>query len=157
MKKIINKTAIVFDPKLEQISTVVSIRAINDDFSHSNGFQVTFYGECFALGNSVEIVNLYKKNEKQYVDELVSTVIPGSSWLITGEHHIDMKYDHITLFAYSYQAVTLSLEKTHSNSGKNHFIILPYTDSKMLNKNIDIETKDIDPSKNHKKSKADKL
>ena len=130
----IKKTAISFDPKLELISTVISIRAINDDFTHPDGFQVTFYGECFALGNNVEIVNLYKKNEKHHVEELVSTVTPGSSWLVTGEHLIDMRYNHITLFAYSYQAITLPPEKTHYNSRKNLFIILPYTDSNMLDK-----------------------
>ena len=124
--KTFKKIPIEYHPKLEQISIVVTIRQICEDFTHSDGFQVTFYGEAYALGHSVEIVNLYKKSEQQHVDTLVSTIIPGTTWLITGEHLIDMKYDSMILFPDSYQAVTLPPESTISNTRKNRFIILPY-------------------------------
>jgi len=105
VKKIIT-TPIDFHPKLEKISTVISIKGINEDFSHPDGFQVTFYGETYAMGDYVEIVNLYGVDEKQYVDEIISTITPGSSWLITGEYIIDMRTATMTVFPGVYQVIS---------------------------------------------------
>jgi len=104
----INDKAI--DSVQEAMSIVVSIEEIDDDISHTDGFQVTLYGKSDCDGD-VEIVNLFEPNEKVSMNELVKKVIPGTNWLITGDPLISGEYNTLVLFAYSYQRVKLPINK----------------------------------------------
>lgn len=101
----IKKTAIDITSEQEKISILVEIEKISDDFSHPDGFQVDIYGKSHTLNFYVNIVNLFKPDEKKSVDELVSTVVPGTLWLITGGPLILIDQGVVVIFPDSYQPI----------------------------------------------------
>lgn len=102
---IIKKTAIDITSVQEQISILVEIEKISGDFSHPDGFQVDIYGKSHTLDFYMNMVNLFKPEEKQRVDELVSTVVPGTLWLIIGEPIILIDQEVVIIFPNSYQSI----------------------------------------------------
>ena len=105
MKYNLKESVIEFKPELESISVVVQIKETNDDISHPDGFQVAFLGESYTLGYDIDIINLLSSDQKDYVDELISTILPGTIWLITGEYILDMGRNILIVFPSEYQPV----------------------------------------------------
>ena len=108
MKYNLKESVIEFKTELESISMVVKIKETYDDISHPDGFQVGFLGESYTLGYDIDIINLLSSDQKDYVDELISTILPNTIWLITGDYILEMdRSKALTVFPSEYQPVII--------------------------------------------------
>jgi hypothetical protein len=88
----------------EKISIVIEVEKVDQDIDHSDGFQVDIYGKS-NIDGYVNCVSLFKSDEKALAQKLVSTVRPGTEWLVTGEPLILIHLGITVIQVHFYQAV----------------------------------------------------
>jgi hypothetical protein len=88
----------------EKISMVVQVEMVDQDINHPDGFQVDIYGKS-NMDGYINCVSLFKSDEKALAQKLVSTVRPGTEWLVTGEPLILIHLGITVIQAHFYQAV----------------------------------------------------
>jgi len=88
----------------ETISIIVEVETVDPDIDHPEGFQVDIYGKS-DVEDYVNCVSIFKSDEKALAQKLVTTVRPGTVWLVTGEPMVLMHMGITVIQAHYYQAV----------------------------------------------------